>query len=477
MPVQPGQPPDTSLWWDVCRPGSANRPAACGGVNLGGHGDPASGNGYRQDYSVPLDVGTDVVSPVNGIILPKADTTLKSLFGRQDWGGEVDILTLYPTYDKNNPTVVTLLHFDTLDKDVTPGLVVAAGDHLGTSGGQTSGGNWPSNPKDSSGPHVGAAIRPYGTWGGYWDPTRMMQDAWSGAVFQTGTSSVPDITYSSSTDIRMLQYLLHRRGGQPAGSNLQQTYSNFLGFQFPSGWFAQGNAGATILRGVKILVGALLIAIGIVATIFGPAAPELAAAGATAAGYPEAAEVVRTTLGGRGRQRIARAALAGGSKVQGTRIIRKREAKAQAEAQAEAEERVAEKTAEKTAEKVQARGLKPEDFPQQQPARTPAELPRLSDDEYARLHRRYPGRFPVTREPEHEREYSALAATLGIPRKQSRTPQGKVPLGRTAAKLRGPSAANYAAAQRKRAREQQQAIDETTRQRGREALRRAQEER
>jgi hypothetical protein len=153
-------------WWDVCRQGTD-----CAAWN------PTPGNGQRNDVSVPLPVGTTITSPVDGIILPQhPGGGFFSYYGRQDWGGEVDIASYLPDYGgvKN----VNILHLDTIT--VRPGTTVKRGDVIGTSGGQTSGGHWPSNPRWSTGPHVGIGVHDMASWDAMRDPAILMRRLWSG---------------------------------------------------------------------------------------------------------------------------------------------------------------------------------------------------------------------------------------------------------------------------------------------------------
>lgn len=140
---------------------------------------PDCANGGRCDQSIPLAVGTPITSPVNGLVLPDDSSHgFYAAFGRKAWGGEVDILTYLPAY--GGWVVVDLLHFDNLN--VGPGQVVQQGDQLGTSGGQTSGGTWPSDPKFSTGPHLGVGVRSYKGFTPAFDPAALLGGLSSGAI-------------------------------------------------------------------------------------------------------------------------------------------------------------------------------------------------------------------------------------------------------------------------------------------------------
>lgn len=141
-----------SSWWNVCKTGTQ-----CTPWNPGNPREQRDWGvtGERSDYGVPLPQGTPVQSPVNGIVLPQhPGGAWYSVFGKQPFGGEVDILTNVPEY--GGLVNVGVIHLDTAS--VVPGQVVRQGHILGTSGGQTSGGNWPSSPQFSSGPHVGLQV-------------------------------------------------------------------------------------------------------------------------------------------------------------------------------------------------------------------------------------------------------------------------------------------------------------------------------
>src|SRR5579859_2239277 len=160
-------------WWDVCNNGTT-----CTPWNPGGAGAPASAGGQRNDYSIPLPVGTPVTSPVSGIVLDNHTSGggYYSAYGRQPWGGEVDVLTFLPQY--GGLVVVNLLHMDTVR--AKPWDRVRAGDVLGTSGGQTSGGTWPSSPQFSSGPHMGIGVHGVASWSDMRNPATLLQSLWAG---------------------------------------------------------------------------------------------------------------------------------------------------------------------------------------------------------------------------------------------------------------------------------------------------------
>jgi len=91
---------------------------------------------YAEDIGTPLD--TPFFFLESGTI-QKADY--------QDWGGEV---FLKP--DKPNRPQEYVYHLDMIE--VQPGEHVLAGQEIGLTGGQTSGGHHPTNPRWSTGPHA-----------------------------------------------------------------------------------------------------------------------------------------------------------------------------------------------------------------------------------------------------------------------------------------------------------------------------------
>lgn len=160
--------------------------------------NPTPGPDQRYDYSVPLDVGTPVVSPVNGVVVGDNTPGVYAAYGRRPWGGEVDILTNLPDY--GGPVIVDLIHFDSLN--VTPGTKVNKGDLLGTSGGQLSGGNWPVSCC-STGAHLGIGVRSYKGFTPAWDPSTLVNNLLAGV----DSSSQPTIDQQYQISGRPLAYL------------------------------------------------------------------------------------------------------------------------------------------------------------------------------------------------------------------------------------------------------------------------------
>lgn len=133
-------------------------------------------HGYLPDYDpnspdtphFAIDLATPMDTPLSFL---ESGTIKKADY--QAWGGEV---FLQP--DKGGPEEYHY-HLDRIDVHV--GQHVQAGETIGLSGGQTSGGQHPTDPSQSTGPHdhfglfteyrdTEIGVRPYGP-----DPTRLVQ--------------------------------------------------------------------------------------------------------------------------------------------------------------------------------------------------------------------------------------------------------------------------------------------------------------
>jgi murein DD-endopeptidase MepM/ murein hydrolase activator NlpD len=114
--------------------------------------DDPIGHGYITQYEGP---NTDTPHYADDVETP-FHTPITELFGGkvvtanyQPWGGQVFVETNVPGI---GPIEEYFYHFDEID--VSPGQTVARGQKLGLSGGQTSGGEHPTNPHYSTGPHT-----------------------------------------------------------------------------------------------------------------------------------------------------------------------------------------------------------------------------------------------------------------------------------------------------------------------------------
>lgn len=96
---------------------------------------------YGVDLATPYD--TPITSPFSGIV---------EIAGLTKWnngttsGGLVSVRTAQGDE--------YFLHLDSLASNIASGAYVSSGQIIGYSGGQTSGGNWPTSRQNSTGPHT-----------------------------------------------------------------------------------------------------------------------------------------------------------------------------------------------------------------------------------------------------------------------------------------------------------------------------------
>src|SRR5687767_3846680 len=137
--------------WVAYTNGAYLRYLSTSGVGSGGGSSmPTTGRQWHEfpitqgyhDNHYALDFGTPVGTP---LYFPESGTVVKA--GRQAWGGEVFL-------DPGEPggPQQYFFHLDTLN--VKAGDKIRAGQIVGVSGGQLSGGNWPNDPSQSEGPHT-----------------------------------------------------------------------------------------------------------------------------------------------------------------------------------------------------------------------------------------------------------------------------------------------------------------------------------
>lgn len=116
------------------------------------------GQNGETGIDMGLPMGTPITSLTNGTVLGH---------GYYGGGGVVSV----GSFINNVATSVYYQHLDTIAPEIdhaTTPVHVKAGDLLGYSGGQLSGGTHPSQPKFSSGPHLEVGLNaPYG---GMWHP-------------------------------------------------------------------------------------------------------------------------------------------------------------------------------------------------------------------------------------------------------------------------------------------------------------------
>lgn len=125
-----------------------------------------------ETYNPPSEYGIDIATPYHTpITAPFGGQVFQADY--QPWGGEVGIKANVPGYGLVNEYVQ---HLDLVN--VSPGQTVTAGQVLGLSGGQTSGGNHPTSPQYSSGPHTEIGFgAPWIGGGSNFDPTKALSMA------------------------------------------------------------------------------------------------------------------------------------------------------------------------------------------------------------------------------------------------------------------------------------------------------------
>lgn len=115
-------------------------------------------NNITQLYNPPNEYGVDIAMPMSTPVQSLYSGTVVGA-GRTQWssnpsdssGGYISILTNVPGL---GDVVYYILHLDTLASGIGQGSTISAGEQIGTSGGQNSGGNWPAAPQYSTGTHI-----------------------------------------------------------------------------------------------------------------------------------------------------------------------------------------------------------------------------------------------------------------------------------------------------------------------------------
>lgn len=184
------------------------------------------------DLGTPF--GTPITSLYNGIVTDAS---------YQPWGGQVGIETNIP--GKGN-LVWYVQHLDTIATGIVKGAQVSAGELLGSSGGQLSGGSHPTTSQYSSGAHIETGFD---------------------APWVSGSSGKP--SFDPASILSQIQGTGGTGGGIPdLGSLAGQVSSGVQQVVFPQ-WFT--NIGDTVSAlqkpDTQIRVG--LVAVGAVIVIFG----------------------------------------------------------------------------------------------------------------------------------------------------------------------------------------------------------------
>lgn len=106
--------------------------------------------GITQAHGQNGELGVDVGTPFHTNITDIFSGTVVDA-GYHAWGGQVDIATTLPN---GQHVIEQFLHLDQIAAGITTGAQVVAGQFLGLSGGQTSGGAHPASTQFSTGPHT-----------------------------------------------------------------------------------------------------------------------------------------------------------------------------------------------------------------------------------------------------------------------------------------------------------------------------------
>lgn len=114
------------------------------------------GQSYGQVFAGAKEQGQDYDAPFRSPALSLwpgkvflAERTCWNTSCTSTSGGVVIVISIVPGYGRQS---MYYLHLDSID--VFAGDVIKKGQILGLTGGQTSGGNWPTSPQFSSGPHI-----------------------------------------------------------------------------------------------------------------------------------------------------------------------------------------------------------------------------------------------------------------------------------------------------------------------------------
>ena len=99
-----------------------------------------------QAFNPPVEPGEDIGTPFGTPVTAlESGTVTSAVYG--SFGGRIDIIV-------GGNTVEYYQHLDEFAAGIGIGSHITAGELLGDSGGQLSGGQHPNSPLDSTGPHI-----------------------------------------------------------------------------------------------------------------------------------------------------------------------------------------------------------------------------------------------------------------------------------------------------------------------------------
>lgn len=99
-----------------------------------------------QAFNPPVEPGEDIGTPFHTPVTALESGRIESVtYG--GFGARIDVA-------EGGSTVVYYQHLDEVAPGLHAGSQITAGEQLGLSGGQLSGGNLPNSPQNSSGPHI-----------------------------------------------------------------------------------------------------------------------------------------------------------------------------------------------------------------------------------------------------------------------------------------------------------------------------------
>ena len=202
-----------------------------------------------QAYNPPVEYGLDMGLPMG---TPITSLTTGTVLGSGYYGGGGVVSVASHV---NGKTVsVYYQHLDLIASGIKPGALVTVGQLLGYSGGQLSGGNHPSTPAFSSGPHIEVGINaPYG---GMWAPLGPNEDP-TGWLVNLNANGAPTTGFVGTTMMAVNNQV-------PGMAGLLETLhqaEEWQGFNItnPLGSFF-GSSRAIVFRATVVVIGVIIIA-------------------------------------------------------------------------------------------------------------------------------------------------------------------------------------------------------------------------